>query len=361
MNYYDIGVELALEKLATSRWREAIRSGEISPWDADELKERMGFDPERHAKRMMHGARQRAAAHGYKFYEHTPKAYKGELGRLVQSTARGFREKGLRGAGRAVQQWAPGFGERALGLLTGVMGGGGGANPALQRIDLVPGMVATKGGTMPIVAGHEAGEAAEMRRYQRPMDRWYRQITGRPDIQRGLARLTGGAAEIGEQVGRLFGKSGIGGDIRYNIREMLQKGWDPAVLNPDMPEGALRQFVPYAHTSQHASAMPPIQDIREGRLLGGKGQRTMEALRRATGEYDTMLMASVEGAPRVQAARAMGEGSALRLPRHRLRQIANAMERLNLAEGAAIAEGEAGPVASRVARGIARLRKLLGR
>ena len=54
-----------LEKLSTSRWREAIRSGEIMPGpEAEALKSRMGVDPVREAEGLIKGWRGRAEARG---------------------------------------------------------------------------------------------------------------------------------------------------------------------------------------------------------------------------------------------------------------------------------------------------------
>ena len=54
-----------LEKVATSRWREAIRSGELAPSDAETLKTRMGVDPLREAQGLSKGWRGKADYHGF--------------------------------------------------------------------------------------------------------------------------------------------------------------------------------------------------------------------------------------------------------------------------------------------------------
>ena len=300
----------------------------------------MEFDPKEWGGKLQAGAEQRAQNLGYKYFEHTPRAYLGEAKKLFGAARSGGLE-GLKGA-------LPALGERALGLPMAMMGGGGGANPALKRIDLVPGMKATRGGTMPIVGTHEALEAAEATRTgfgDTTMENAYRQIPAKK--AKGLGRLSGALREIPAEIAETI-HPGAGRHARKNvpvaIRDALQSGME----HPQIP--GIRMAVPGVHTSQHVSARLPISDIREGRLLGGKAQKTMEALRESTGEMSELTSASKKIT-----------GKAGYLPRKMVPQIAEQMTHQNLARGAEIAGAKAGPITSRLVKGLSSLRKLIGR
>lgn len=58
-------VDTVLEKLATSRWREALRSGEVLGDEAERLKHRMGVDPVREAAGLDRGTKNILERQGY--------------------------------------------------------------------------------------------------------------------------------------------------------------------------------------------------------------------------------------------------------------------------------------------------------
>jgi hypothetical protein len=56
--------QVVFEKLAVSRWREAIYSGELNTPEAEKLKAYMGKDPNQYAEALAQGTKNRLEAHG---------------------------------------------------------------------------------------------------------------------------------------------------------------------------------------------------------------------------------------------------------------------------------------------------------
>ncbi len=163
---YMIGV-----KLATSRWREAIRSGEVSPVVRETIKRRMDFDPKEWGRRLESGAKSRAKALGFGFMEHPP--------REALPT---FQQMGRVGGDQAVR-----YAHAAVG------GGGLTLTDPHKEIHLIRGgRHGVPSPAFPIVAAHEAEEAALSSR--RPSSTKYMGHLGPKPVLSDLreARLLGG-------------------------------------------------------------------------------------------------------------------------------------------------------------------------
>lgn len=325
---YQLGV-----KLAISRWREAIRSGEVSPGAAATIKQQVGFDPKDWGQRLRRGAAAKAKSLGYTYSEHTPRSILGDVVKSVR------------------QRSTTPIAERAMGLSMGLMGGGGMANPAMERIDIVPGVGPAKR-MGPLVGVHEATEAQFAKRFGdveeavfSGKDPRYKLIPERRTKL--LKRLSGAAKEIVPSVETALGGTPIG---RQSIERNLHK-----LLTQGMTEEMGGQF-PKVYSSMHMDPELVVRDIREGRLLGGKAQKAVETLRGRTGELIELE----------QAARHIaGQQPGGYLPEKSVREIAKRMRAQNLARIGEIAEAEAGPISKFLGSGIRKygpaLRRLLGK
>jgi len=327
-----IRIAEGLSKISTSRWREAIRSGEVGPETADTIRQRMGFNSEEFGQRMIEGAKKRAKNLGVGYFEHTPKAYWNDI-------LQGIKTK----------NWRP-LGERAQGFPTAIMGGGGGYNPSYDRIDLMPGQKATGKGMMPMVSQHEGTEAAIgkplfKRENLAALRHSYRQIPAASENR--LSKIFGFGREM------LHGRPGIQKAYTEGIHNVVRGGLPLSVFQPMLPD-TVRMPFPGIHTSQHMSARLPIQDLREANLLGGQGAKGMRGLREMTGEaadvHEVAKLQWMENLAKPGRNKGHPYGS---IPRGQVGNIARGMKDLNAARAARIAEGgQLGPMATRIARGI---------
>lgn len=87
-----------MQKLAVSRWREAIYSGELNTPEAEKLKAHMGVNPNKYSDRLVEGVRNRLAARGNKiYYGFDPIQARKELPYAVASKVVGYSMNPLTG------------------------------------------------------------------------------------------------------------------------------------------------------------------------------------------------------------------------------------------------------------------------
>ena len=325
MTPYELGV-----KLATSRWHEAIRSGEVSPQAAETMRKGMGFDPKAHGRGLERGARRIAQREGYTLYKHTPQRYAQQAWKALRGA------DWSKGPIKAIQgaNWEP-LATRAPGLAIAKMMGGAATLPDANRIDIMGGQIATKKGLLPAVTMHEA---VESQLANKPGARMLRQP--KPDYLSTLRKAAPGVS-FAEGVGTGMGKP-------LDLRKEILKGVE-GVMSEKPQMAAL--FTSSAHMGGEA----PLTDLREARLLGKKPLKHIEKIRRMTGELPVME----------EAAGQMGRGGAL-IPRKQMPQIAQRMRTIAEAQPAeALAGGRITRAAGRggevVGKGIQRLLKLIGR
>ena len=303
-------------KLATSRWREAIRSGELPYASAEKLKARMGVDPSAWADKLTAGAQQRAKNLGYRFNTYEPQS----LGQIVRKNI--LKPKAL--------------GSELTGRGLSMVGGGGVTVPKWKRIDLLhptqgkspfyPEPVRLKSAPKQLLAllgQHESQEAATAAarpglRYT-PLSREGFEDLG--PTYRGLSEYNNGVADV------------------FKMSPATRAARQSAML------GNVGAF-----SGAHLGAMPPLTDIREARMLSPTVQRQWAHVRARTGELQNMLKAT--NYDKMQFVRGIPGGMPY-LPRKQLPAIARRMERAGVEDLAkALAEQPVPEIAQRAAGAI---------
>lgn len=304
---YQFGRQLAFEKAATSRWREAIRSGELSPSQSEILKDRMGVTPGAWAEKLTRGAQLQAEHLGLPFNTHTP-----------GSVGKGLLQGAYKRDPRLLQN-------AALGLQA--FGSGGGMGSAVGGVNLfdVPleiGMPATEIFNDPmrkeiraLKAGHEGREIGqETRRFDlRPKKvaptagtRIEKRI--RPSLMtlqdpKKAIKMHGpalsGVRRGSENLLRSLGVSKKDSDF------MWQHVSQPKILQQSS-----------ILSGSHSSAHPLFWDIRESRMLSPETRLAWEKFREQTGE-----LGRVRAAAGQQGAR-----GPVQLPRKQLGRIRKGVE-----------------------------------
>jgi len=355
------------DKFATSRWREAIRSGEVGQGTADVLRERMKFDPQRHGEGVLRGAENRATRAGYEFGYHRPwEDLKAGVKKIPGAIRGGTTGELLRSAG-----------EKARGTLLGFGGGGGLTHPGLEQIHTVESphavmMKGTKGQTLrnlgALTAAHEGTEAqlAKAKGFTGAM---------------GISELAGQGApdprykQVGPGAARTARRYTNVGEVAEAVRAAAGAAPDPTAGRGAIQKYIARGYLPIKGitTSMHMGALPPIQDIREARMFGGGTLERVKGLREMTGEMGTMGRAASNVARRKALLRAgvrepigrgetaldrigriMGQQPDPRLPRRHVGAIAREMENLNRARLEAVSRTEPGSAAKRLSQVIRR-------
>jgi len=281
---YLFGRQLAFEKAATSRWREAIRSGEVSEDAANKIRQGVGFNPIAQDARLLTGAKRWANRSGFDVVTEAPEVSFGQLLRGNLTPAR-----------------------RNIASTMAHAGTGGGAFVIPQHRELYLG---APGYGQGMVAMHEAREAAKARKFAPEQGfRGRRILEDRPTRTYNL--------------------------IPHNAEEVLNaaKAGIYAGASPDeVLKRAKRLSIP---TTSHMDASLPVHDIREARLMGV--DRAAENLgitgktpREGAAGLWGVRQESGEAQEAYEASRKM-TGRAGYLPRHRVKAIAAEMRRVNQA------------------------------
>lgn len=281
---YQFGARLALEKLGTSRWREALRSGEIQGEAADRMRAAHQFDPQRFARGAERGLREVARKAG------APVGYYQNNWDALRQAGAAIRHRDLRG-----------LAEVGLDQLTGRQLGGAGAYPVggRWRVTVLPERTAkTMGsrapGSLASTLHHERAELEGVRRMEagkagRKLLVINPQAGDLPSVK--PARVAAG----------LF--SGLSGKP-FNAHTL-----------PEQVQQLMLQQMPGSLSGAHMSARPLLEDLREARLFGGGSQQMNELLRLRTGER-----------PVLERAASRVTGNPEYFPRKRLGQIARQAE-----------------------------------
>ena len=286
---YLFGRQLAFEKAATSRWREAIRSGELSPSQSEILKDRMGVTPAAWSEKLTRGAQLQAEHLNLPFNTHTP-------GSIVKGYLQGIRKKDPELLQRSV-----------AGLQTYGMGGGsgnavGGIN--LTNMPLEIGMPATEIFNAPmkkeiraLKAGHEGREIGqETRRFHlRPKKvtstegKAIEATAPKPQrIREGLMTLRDPKKAIQTQGSQL---SGSRRGIQNLFRSMGTKQKDVDFMWKHVAQPKTLQQSGLL-SGNHSSAHPLLWDIRESRMLSPETRLAWEKFRDQTGELERVRAAA---------------------------------------------------------------------
>lgn len=322
-----IGTEV-LEKLATSRWREAIRSGEVPPGPAaEQLKTRMGVDPGREAEGLVAGWRGKAKAYGVDPIEIKFKEYP----RLIQESLAGnagSAEK-LRRQGRSALDITQGLGP------AGVSPSGTPFSvPSLEAALVSPRRMPKYFSSPSLrqqfhgaILGHESSELSAARR------------TGAlQDLNKGLNVYRPG---LGAEVRALAG--GVGTNVFDRFARMAGK---PEWSNPELTRHlVLRSPAGGIGQGRHADASVLLDEVRNTRMLSPETQTLLQDLRKRTGEWPSISEAI---------------GPTGQVPRHRMTEIGRRLSAPHAARGAHLSglfnEGMRSPLSGLKALIRARLR-----
>jgi len=284
---YLLGRQLAFEKVATSRWREAIRSGEVGEDTANKIRQGMKFNPYDWENRLARGAQKMTENAGFKaFQAESLEKSEDTFGTMLK---RMWDERSWAPMRQAVRK-----NEAYAASLNGRMGGF--MVPEDREIFLSEHPGAGRG----MEAMHEAHEA----------------------------RIAGKSKPTSWSSRALKLIRGTHGDDGY--QQVLPYDWSLNLAKERVPVGAtraetLRALRNVGRVSQnHMSAELPIQDIREMRMFGRGGtepQADAEKLlkaRNASGEMHAVTEASKN---------VTGQGGYL--PRRNIRSITKEMTRRN--------------------------------
>ena len=288
--------DTVLAKYATSRWREAIRSGEIAPGPAAEaLKARMGVTQARESAGLNRGTMNILKQHGFKYEEMSPMK---SIRRLLDMSDGGLSSR------------AAGFGARSVREVE---------NLSTRRV----------GGAVTLPGDYREGRVVV---HPKDLDRNMKILGGeatkkmKPNDWRALKNLV--IRHEGDEVRNLLS------DKAYQVRnpntELVNKALGKAgpslrATATAMGKGKLDQDLlgSMAHltlaklpvySGNHFSPQILLEERRNQRMLSPAVQDTFTAIRERTGET----------AHRQQAARALGIGEES-IPRHKMKALTRGM------------------------------------
>lgn len=301
----EIGDEI-LQKQATSRWREAIRSGEVAPGpEAERLKSRMGVDPGREAEGLISGWRGKAQAHGADPLEIKLREYPRLIRESLSGNSAAAENLGRQGKGalEVAKQFSPAGVTPAgtaysMPLLEGLM----------VRPRHLPKYLASSSLRQQLhgaILGHESSELSAARR------------TGAlQDINKGLNIYRSG---LGADVKALA--AGAGQNVFGRLARMAGK---PELANQDIT----RMLVMHSPAGgiavgRHADPSVLLEEVRNTRMLSPEAQTLLRDLRKRTGEWESMSSAI---------------GPTGLIPRHQMPEIGKRLAAPHAARGAQLAE-----------------------
>jgi len=226
-----------MKKQSTSRWREAVRSGEVSPQAGQRVMKSLGYTPQEWARRLGQGAARLAESQGYTV-ERNPK-----------------------------------FTSRMQGMTE------------IPTKKITIGTTPLENARQAQTLHHEAREAQESARLLKQirtaggrvsLEKGVGYVKIPPEIRRVLKPIVGTAGGIVEKL-----SPSIATDLRQEVFDRLAIGESPLVSN--------------LYTTSHTNPTLPINDIRESRLLPEYARKEMEKMRNVTGE--SLDMATAAGHP----------------------------------------------------------------
>lgn len=293
---HEIGRQYAIKE-ATSRWREAIRSGELHPETAETLKTRMGVTPEGWSQKLMDASRTMTERAGLPYYVHSEASVKGAIRRLFQKDPKAALELG----GAALTTAAGPVTHPILGVNIPDY-----QNPKLDRLGRIAGVTSLQDrkSLQALAAGHEGYEALGM-------TRGGKQKTLQEIGQRIQSKGMFNVLRSPEAASRTPGLSGMEHLIRRTA----------GGFGAEIPEQVFEQTRPLMAGKQlsgkHISAQPPLWDVRESRMFPQELQQKWKNVRTGTGEIDRMQRAGAQ----------VNQYGVTQLPRKSLPQIGRSMER----------------------------------
>jgi len=277
----------------------------------------LNITPEEWARRLGRGAAQLAERQGYDIH-YLPETWRGKLKDALSSgnpLQRVYQNLIADRMGGAVTVPPVGGGRGAI-LLTGT--------PQTFGERFVAGT-----GGKELVLHHEAREAQRMGGKAEALKE--RLLSGKPGPPVMYKRLGRKAEKLKPVVSKTVGaiEGAFGPAAARRAREIAQLG---------LSEGLLMGVDPQLYSSAHADPTLPIRDVRQARLLPLQARADMRRMRLRSGEAADMAQAA--GKPRAAL-------SELRLPRHKVKRMAEDILRQQQRRAAEIANVEASPVARR--------------
>ena len=301
-----------MKKLSTSRWREATRSGEVSPEAGQRVMRSLGITPEEWARRLGQGAGQLAARHGYEVIT-IPTASLGTRG-LIETSE----DIGRQAAENPIAAL-----KRYRQFLEAKSGGGGITHSGRKQIVLLEPKKYPLDNALS--KHHEAREAQRMERLNRLLE------------SRGVPLRTAlgynRAAFVPEAETKILART-VGGFF---------EGYSPKKETAFRTELAKRLIAgkalktPYSgYTTQHVDPTLPIQDIRESRLFPKDVRQRWANKRTETGELQDIAKAIEYKGPHPER---------MNLPRKQIENIARRIQKQQWERAVEAASAESSPVA----------------
>ncbi len=296
-----------------SRWREAIRSGEISGPQAEMLKQRMGVDPFREAEGLAQGAQNMASRRGYKTNTYRAR----DIG---QNLFKDFQRRGgsLRALGNAARAQARMLPEAPI-LAGSLLGGGAVTFPQQKQIVHLPELLQRN--TRQLMGSDAAKQ-------MRPTD--WRSVTG---IMKGHE---GSETRYIDKPLNPKGYKVMNPAITgRHMKAMGRAGRFAAVLTGQERSGLLRNLAnklpdtpaSFLTSGRHADPRVLLEEIRNSRMFSPQFQTAMTRLRRRTGEYDHLERALQDPG-----------GGTLKIPRNKMRQIGGRMSEIGIRDQKAVSD-----------------------
>jgi len=257
---YQEGYKAAMAKFAGSRWREAIRSGEVMGPAAEKLKSTMGVDPMREASGLAKGWANKARASGYTSHVLSSpwQSFKGAVGRVFRRKGAppltgmlGARMIGSPALVHPFSQSTLSFPHKNLGLLKDVGG------DAAKQITESPKLLEQFQGS---VLGHEGSELSALGRMH--------------GLRNPMTMIAKGYMPVespGEGALKQMYESGSG---------LAKRISDPSLR--EVLKAKALMFGPAV--GSHASPQVLLEEIRNNRMLSPEIQQFWKQTRNMTGE-----------------------------------------------------------------------------
>ena len=281
-----------MKKLSTSRWREATRSGEVSPEAGQRVMRSLGITPEEWARRLGQGAGQLAARHGFEVVT-LPPISSGIRGAIEMGANIGQTSKDPATMLRRFQQFL-----RARG------GGGGSTNMGKKQIVVQE----DKGYPLDtaLTQHHEAREAQRHARLTRLLESEKLPVRGAFGYNRASIGPEVTTKTLAHTVGSVL--EGYSPEMETAYRTELAKQFI-AGKAPTLPS--------FGYTTQHVDPTLPVHDIRESRLFPEEVRQRWANMRAGTGELQDIAKAIKYEGPHPET---------MRLPRRHIENIARRIQ-----------------------------------